>query len=154
MTAGGSHDAPLDRAPRHPRPRPPRGAARRRGAAAGEDSKDRFLIWCSARSYAAAEDPLLQGLRELGYIEGQTITIERRFAEENLDRFHDLAAELVHLQVDLIVARAAAIEARAAMQATSTIPIVMATDGTNPVENGRQFSATGGKRHGRVSRAR
>ena len=64
------------------------------------------------------------------------LRIERRFAEENLDRLPDLAAELVHLQVDVIVARAAAIGTRAAMQVTSTIPIVMATGGMNPVENG------------------
>src|SRR6266699_3104239 len=95
-----------------------------------------FLSSGSARSYVAAEDPFLQGLQELGYIEGQNITIERRFDEENLDRLPDLAAELVHLQVDVIVARAAAIGTRAAMQATSTIPIVLATGGTNPVENG------------------
>jgi putative ABC transport system substrate-binding protein len=95
-----------------------------------------FLSGGSARSYVAAEDTLLQGLQDLGYIEGQNLTIERRFAEEHLNRLPDLAAELVHLQVDIIVARAAAIGTQAAMQATSTIPIVMATGGTNPVENG------------------
>jgi putative tryptophan/tyrosine transport system substrate-binding protein len=67
----------------------------------------------------------LQGLRELGWVEGQNITIERRYAEEHADRLPALAAELVQLRVDVIVTG----EPRAntpAKHATSTIPIVMA----------------------------
>jgi putative ABC transport system substrate-binding protein len=65
----------------------------------------------------------LQGLRELGYIEGQNLGIEFRFADWQLDRLPALAAELVALKVDVIVAGATP-AARAAKQATSTIPIV------------------------------
>jgi len=67
---------------------------------------------------------LRQGLRELGYIDGQNIVIEWRWAQGKPERFPDLAAELVQLKVDVIVA--AANEAiRAARGATTTIPIVM-----------------------------
>jgi len=75
-----------------------------------------------------------QGLRELGYIEGKTIAIEYRFAEDKLDRLPDLAAELVRLKVDLIVTNSTP-AAMAAKDATTTIPIVMA-GGTDPVGTG------------------
>jgi len=84
--------------------------------------------WLSAGFPPSAADlqrsPFLQGLRELGWVEGQNITIERRYAEENADRLPALAAELVQLRVDVIVTG----EPRAntpAKHATSTIPIVM-----------------------------
>jgi putative ABC transport system substrate-binding protein len=64
-----------------------------------------------------------QGLRDFGYVEGQTIAIEYRWAEGNFDRLPDLAAELVRLRVDVIFA-AAAPSIKAARQATKTIPIV------------------------------
>src|SRR6516162_1750770 len=63
------------------------------------------------------------GLRELGYAEGQNITIEREFAGPNVDRLHELAAELVKSKVDVIVAFSST-AARPAKQATSVIPIV------------------------------
>ena len=69
-------------------------------------------------------DVFRRGLRELGYVEGQTIVLEYRWAEGRYDRLPDLAAELVHLKVDVLVAVAVAI--RAARQATQTIPIVIA----------------------------
>ncbi len=75
-----------------------------------------------------------EGLRELGYEEGKTIRIEYRFAGGKLDRLPSLAAELVHLKVDVIVSGGPT-PTRAAMQATSTIPIVMAFD-SDPVGNG------------------
>ena len=62
-----------------------------------------------------------QGLRELGYIEGKNIVIEWRYAEGNLDRVPMLAAELVSLRVDVIVASPSA--TRSAKEATSTIPM-------------------------------
>jgi putative tryptophan/tyrosine transport system substrate-binding protein len=65
-----------------------------------------------------------QGLRERGWVEGRNTVIEWRFAEERMERFPDLAAELVRLKVDLIVTVAGAPAARAAKQATTTIPIV------------------------------
>jgi putative ABC transport system substrate-binding protein len=71
-------------------------------------------------------DAFHQGLRQLGYTEGQNIAIERRYAEWKLERLPDLAAELVRLKVDVIVAWTTP-SARAAKQATSTIPIVAAS---------------------------
>jgi putative tryptophan/tyrosine transport system substrate-binding protein len=68
---------------------------------------------------------LREGLRELGYAEGQNFTFEFRSAEGNVDRLSDLAAELVRLPVDVIVATFTPC-ALAAKQATTTIPIVMA----------------------------
>src|SRR5499433_3421425 len=66
-----------------------------------------------------------QGLRDLGYIEGKNIVIEWRFADGNRDRQRALAAELVRLKVDVIVASGGG-DTRAAKEVTSTIPIVMA----------------------------
>jgi putative tryptophan/tyrosine transport system substrate-binding protein len=68
-------------------------------------------------------DAFRQGLRELGYIEGQSIAVEYRFASGQVERYPGLAAELVRLKVDVIVAPATP-QALAAKQATSSIPIV------------------------------
>jgi len=65
-----------------------------------------------------------QGLRDLGYVEGQNIAIESRWAEGKYDRYPALAADLVRLKVDVIVAQGGA-ATQAAQQATRTIPIVM-----------------------------
>jgi ABC-type uncharacterized transport system substrate-binding protein len=75
-----------------------------------------------------------QGLRELGYVEGQNIVIEWGFAEGNLDRVSHHAVELVRLTLDVIVTGGPS-ATRAAKEATSTIPIVMAFD-NDPVGNG------------------
>jgi len=64
-------------------------------------------------------------LRELGYVEGQNIAFESRFAEEKIDQLPGLAAELVGLKVDVIVTSGTP-ASLAAKQATGTIPIVMA----------------------------
>src|SRR5712692_2403750 len=69
-------------------------------------------------------EALRQGLRELGYIEGKSITIEYRFAQDKADRLRDLATELVDLKVDLIVTGGPT-ATRAAQQATRTLPVVM-----------------------------
>jgi ABC-type uncharacterized transport system substrate-binding protein len=76
-----------------------------------------------------------QGLRELGYIEGQTVTIEYRWAEGNADRLPALAAELVRLKVD-IIALSGTPAIRAAQQATSSIPIVIGVILVDPVNAG------------------
>ena len=76
-----------------------------------------------------------QGLRELGYVEGETIAIECRSAEGKLDRQPDLVAQLIQLKVDIIVAAGGEPTARAAKQATQTIPIVMTNVG-DPVVTG------------------
>ncbi|TMA83866.1 MAG: ABC transporter substrate-binding protein [Deltaproteobacteria bacterium] len=75
-----------------------------------------------------------RGLRELGYVEGKNIVIERRSAEGKSDRLPALAVELVRLKVDVIVTGGSA-ATRPAKEATSTIPIVMAPD-SDPVGNG------------------
>jgi putative ABC transport system substrate-binding protein len=62
-----------------------------------------FLITSSAAVIAPRMDAFQQGLRELGYVEGKNIVIERRHAEGKLDRLPALAAELVRLNVDAIV---------------------------------------------------
>lgn len=79
-------------------------------------------------------EAFLQGLRDLGYIEGQNILIEYRMADGRIERLPELAAELVRLNVDLIVAGATP-AGRAAQQATKTIPIIVNAMG-DPVRDG------------------
>jgi putative ABC transport system substrate-binding protein len=85
---------------------------------------------------SARAEGIRLALRELGYIEGQNIAIEYRYSEGKRDRFPDLAAELVHLKVDIIVVLGGTGVIRAAKNATKTIPIVMAGQGTDPVKAG------------------
>ena len=77
-----------------------------------------------------------QGLRELGYIEGQNLVIEYRYAEGKIKRYPDLAAELVRLKVDVIVTSPSPTLIRAAQRTTRTIPIVMLATPVDPVEAG------------------
>jgi len=93
-----------------------------------------FLLATSPSSNAARYEAFRQGLRELGYVEGKNLVIDRRFAEGKLDRLPSLAAELVRLNVDVIVT-SGGISTRAAKEATVTIPIVMVQD-NDPVANG------------------
>jgi putative ABC transport system substrate-binding protein len=95
--------------------------------------------------YLSVLDPALESarsegirlaLRERGYIEGQNIATEYRYAEGKLDRLPELAAELVRLKVDIIVVAGANTLIRAAQNATKTIPIVMAGAAPDPVEAG------------------
>ena len=88
-----------------------------------------------------------QRLRELGYVEGRTVTFEIRSANGRADRLAPLAAELARLKVDVILTAGTA-AARAAKDATSTIPIVMATGG-DPV--GLGLVATLGRPGGNVT---
>ena len=74
-------------------------------------------------------DAFLQGLRDLGYVEGRNVVIEYRDAEGKLERLPALAAELVALKVDVILAEGGTLGPRVAMQATRTIPIVFAGAG-------------------------
>jgi len=85
---------------------------------------------------SARSEAIRLALRELGYIEGQNIAIEYRYAEGKRDRFPELAAELVRLKVDIIVAAGGDPLVRAAKTATKTIPIVMTGGGADPVEAG------------------
>jgi putative tryptophan/tyrosine transport system substrate-binding protein len=75
-------------------------------------------------------------LRERGYVEGENIAFEYRYAGGKLDRLPELATELVRLKVDIIVVSGGASTIRAAMNATKTIPIIMVTGGGDPVEAG------------------
>jgi len=81
-------------------------------------------------------DVIRHALRELSYIEGQSIATEYRYAEGKRDRFPELAAELVRLKVDVIVAAGGEPLIRSAMNTTKTIPIVMTGSGPDPVEAG------------------
>ena len=92
------------------------------------------LVSSSPSLTASRDEGLRRGLRELGYTEGQNIIMEYRYAEGNLDRLPDLAAELVRLNVDVIVVGGTRVAA-AAKQATSTIPIVIGGAG-DPVRAG------------------
>jgi putative tryptophan/tyrosine transport system substrate-binding protein len=93
-----------------------------------------FLITSSPSAIATRMDAFRQGLRELGYVEGKNIVIERRHAEGKFDRLPALAAELVRLKVDVLVSSGPT-ATRPAKEATSTIPIVMTFD-DDPVGSG------------------
>jgi len=93
-----------------------------------------FLDNSTASSIAVFLEAFRQELSKLGWIEGKTITIEYRFAEQKPERLPELAAELVRLKVDLIVTSGGTTPL-AAKKATSTIPIVM-TQSTDPVGEG------------------
>jgi putative ABC transport system substrate-binding protein len=88
----------------------------------------------SASADAPVREGLRQGLRDLGWVEGQNLAIENRFAEGNVRRLPALAAELVRLNVDVIVTGSVP-AAAAAKNATATIPIVMVMTG-DPVASG------------------
>jgi len=88
----------------------------------------------SAPADAPIREGLRQGLRDLGWVEGQNLTIENRFAEGNVRRLAELAAELVRLKVDVIVTGSVP-AAAAARNATTTIPIVMVMTG-DPLASG------------------
>jgi ABC-type uncharacterized transport system substrate-binding protein len=96
---------------------------------------------------SARIEALRQGLRELGYVEGQDIVFEWRSAEGKADRLPGLAAELVRLKVDVIVTGGSG-ATRPAKEATATIPIVMAQD-SDPVGSG--FAASLARPGGNVT---
>ena len=95
-----------------------------------------YLATGDAATESARAEGIRLALRERGYIEGQNIAIEYRYAEGKLDRAPDLAAELVRLKVDIIAVAGGAPVIRAAKNATKTIPIVMTGSGADPVEAG------------------
>jgi putative ABC transport system substrate-binding protein len=93
-----------------------------------------YLTVASRTGSAHLTQALLQGLHELGYVEGQNIVIEYRWADGNFERLPELAADLVRLKVDVIVT-AVTQASLAAKNATGTIPIVMVAV-ANPVDSG------------------
>ena len=89
-----------------------------------------FLNGATAKGFAPNVSGFLQGLKEAGYVDGQNVAIEYRWAEGHYERLADMAADLVHRQVRVIAANTSA--APAAKAATTTIPIVF-INGTGPV---------------------
>jgi putative ABC transport system substrate-binding protein len=88
-----------------------------------------------ALNWQPIKEALQQGLRELGYVEGQNVSMEYRYTEGNVALLPELAADLVRRNVDIIVVGGYAM-ALAAKQATTTIPIVMTGSPIDPVEAG------------------
>jgi len=84
-----------------------------------------FLAINSVSASAPSVEAFRLGLRQLGYVEGQNILIEWRYADGRSDRLPDLAAELVRIKIDVIVTSATS-PTQAAKKATNTIPIVIA----------------------------
>ena len=96
------------------------------------------FLWDSPAVWPNVLEAFRQGLRDLGWVEGQNIVVEYRWAEGRFDRLPALVEELVRLKVDLIVAPAS-IYTEAAKRATSTIPIVFASH-ADPVNTGHVAS--------------
>jgi putative tryptophan/tyrosine transport system substrate-binding protein len=109
-------------------------------SASAQQPKKVFRIGYLSNSDPARDSTRSEGirlaLRELGYIEGQNIATEYRYAEGKPDRQPELAGELVRLKVDIIVVAGGDTLIRAAKNATKTIPIVMVGPGADPVEAG------------------
>jgi putative ABC transport system substrate-binding protein len=93
-----------------------------------------YLSASSAAEVSPRAEAFRQGLRDLGYVEGKNLVIEFRYAEGRFDNLADLAAELVRLNVDVIVTAGPSVT-RPAKEATAKIPIVMTND-TDPVASG------------------
>jgi putative tryptophan/tyrosine transport system substrate-binding protein len=95
-----------------------------------------YLSSSNPATESARAEAIRLALRELAYIEGQTIAIEYRYAEGKRDRTPQLASEMVRLKVDIILVAGGAPVIRAAMNATKMIPIVMSGVGIDPVGQG------------------
>ena len=95
-----------------------------------------YLSSLSLSSESTRSEAIRMALRERGYIEGQNIAIEYRYAEGKIDRLSELAVQLVRLKVDIIVVAGGTRLVRAAKNATKTIPIVMVGAGGDPVVAG------------------
>src|SRR6059036_1770728 len=91
-----------------------------------------YLSSVDAARESTRAEAIRLALRELGYREGQNIATDYRYAEGKADRYPELAAELVRLKVDIILAAGGAGVIRAAKNATKTIPIVMVGGGADP----------------------
>jgi putative ABC transport system substrate-binding protein len=92
------------------------------------------LLLGTPASFAARTQAFVEGLRDLGYVEGSTVAVEWKWGQDQVDRLPDLAAELVKSQVDVIVTGGTP-PAKTLKNATRTIPIVMAIVG-DPVAAG------------------
>jgi ABC-type uncharacterized transport system substrate-binding protein len=94
-----------------------------------------FLNSASPGPFALLLAAFHQGLKDGGYVEGQNVTIEYRWAEGDYDRLPELAEDLVRRQVTVIAATGGTVSARAAKAATATIPILFIA-GANPIGDG------------------
>jgi putative tryptophan/tyrosine transport system substrate-binding protein len=95
-----------------------------------------YLSSLDPASESTRSEAIRLALRELGYIDGQNIAVEYRYADGKIDLYPELAAELVRLKVDIIVAAGGSAMVRAAKKATKTIPIIMAGAPPDPVKAG------------------
>ena len=95
-----------------------------------------YLVGGDPATESTRSDAIRLALRELGYIEGQNIATEYRYAGGKLDRFSELAAELVRLKVDIIVVAGGGSYVQVLKNATRAIPIIMVGVGSDPVEAG------------------
>ena len=95
-----------------------------------------YLALNDAASDSTRAEAIRLALRQLGYVEGDNIAIQHRYAEGKFDPVPELSAELVRLKVDIIVVAGGGRTIRAAKNATKTIPIVMMGAGIDPVEAG------------------
>jgi putative ABC transport system substrate-binding protein len=93
-------------------------------AARSQQHGKKYLIGFIAHEYETMYDPFFEGLRELGYIEGQNLTIERRYAEGQPEQFKEFAREMVELKTDVIVTVTTP-AVLAIKSVTTTIPIVI-----------------------------
>jgi putative tryptophan/tyrosine transport system substrate-binding protein len=95
-----------------------------------------YLAAPDATTEAARVDGFRQALRELGYIEGQTIAIEYRYTEGKIERAPEIAAEFVRLKVDIIVVAGGDPWIQGTQNTTKMIPIIMTGRGSDPVKAG------------------
>src|SRR5262245_16294921 len=117
-----------------------RGARATAGCASGGFSAP-FI----ARPFGHIVNGFRRGLHDTGFVEGQNVALEYRWARGEYDRLHALAAELVQRRVRVILAGGGEVGALAAKAATSTIPILIIT-GSDPLKSGliASFSQPGG----------
>jgi putative tryptophan/tyrosine transport system substrate-binding protein len=94
-----------------------------------------FLVSASAQGYGWVMGPIREGLKQAGFVEGENLAIEYRWADYHYDRLPKLAAELVQRRVSVIFTTGSIVSALAAKSATNSIPIVFA-NGSDPVRYG------------------
>ena len=103
-------------------------------ARAQQASSKKWQMGFLAQGYEKFYDALFEGLRELGYVEGRELFVERRYAQGHAERFQEFAAEMVRLKVDIIVVTTTP-AGMAVKNATTTIPVVF-PNAISPVESG------------------